>query len=150
MILMIILGAHLFGYFLTVTQTTQSIVSALGALPVDRWVIMAVIILIYIVLGCLMDQVAILILTVPVMLPVIKALGFDPVWFGVLVIVVAEIGMVTPPVGLNVFVVSRFTGRPVSEVFAAVTPHILAHVLLIVLFCVFPQLILWLPQQMHK
>ncbi len=150
MILMIILGAQLFGYFLTVTQTTQQIVATLGALPVNRWVIMAVIILMYVVLGCLMDQVAILILTVPVVLPVVKALGFDPVWFGVLVIVVAEIGMVTPPVGLNVFVVSRFTGRPVAEVFAAVTPHVLAHLLVIALFCIFPQLILWLPQHMHK
>lgn len=149
MIIMIILGAHFFGYFLTVTQTTQHIVAAIGGWPVDRWVIMAMIILIYLILGCFMDQVAILILTIPVMLPVIKALGFDPVWFGVMVVVLAEVGMVTPPVGLNVFVVSRYTKRPLDEVFRGVGPHVVAHLIVIALFCLFPQLILWLPQTMR-
>ena len=149
MIIMIILGAHFFGYFLTVTQTTQQIVAAIGGWPVDRWVIMAMIILIYLILGCFMDQVAILILTIPVMLPVIKALGFDPVWFGVMVVVLAEVGMVTPPVGLNVFVVSRYTRRPLDEVFRGVGPHVVAHLIVIALFCLFPQLILWLPQTMR-
>ncbi len=149
MILMIILGAHFFGYFLTVTQTTQQIVATIGGWPVDRWVIMAMIILIYLILGCFMDQVAILILTIPIMLPVIKALGFDPVWFGVMVVVLAEVGMVTPPVGLNVFVVSRYTGRPLDEVFRGVGPHVVAHLIVIALFCLFPQLILWLPRTMR-
>ncbi|MBI5720768.1 MAG: TRAP transporter large permease [Burkholderiales bacterium] len=149
MIIMIILGAHVFGYFFTLTQTTQQFVAAVGGWPVDRWLIMAAIILIYLVLGCFMDQVAILILTVPVMLPLIKALGFDPVWFGVLVVVTAEVGMVTPPVGLNVFVVARYTGRPLAEVFLGVAPHVVAHLLLILLFCLFPQLVLWLPQTMN-
>lgn len=149
MILMIIMGAHFFGYFLTVTQTTQQIVATIGGWPVDRWVIMAMIILIYLILGCFMDQVAILILTIPIMLPVIKALGFDPVWFGVMVVVLAEVGMVTPPVGLNVFVVSRYTGRPLDEVFRGVGPHVVAHLIVIALFCLFPQLILWLPQTMR-
>lgn len=149
MIIMIILGAHIFGYFLTVTQATQQIAAAIGAWPVDRWVVMAMILFIYLVLGCFMDQIAILILTVPIMLPLIKTLGFDPVWFGVLVIVTAEVGMVTPPVGLNVFVVSRYTGRPLDEVFRGVGPHVAAHLLVIVLFCLFPQIILWLPQTMQ-
>jgi tripartite ATP-independent transporter DctM subunit len=149
MIIMIILGAHIFGYFLTVTQATQQIVAAIGAWPVDRWVVMAMILLIYLVLGCFMDQIAILILTVPIMLPLVKTLGFDPVWFGVLVIVTAEVGMVTPPVGLNVFVVSRYTGRPLDEVFRGVGPHVAAHLIVIVLFCLFPQIILWLPHTMQ-
>lgn len=149
MIIMIILGAQFFGYFFTVTQTTQQIVSAIGGLPVDRWVIMGLILLIYLILGCFMDQAAILILTIPIMLPVVKALGFDPVWFGVLVVVTAEVGMVTPPVGLNVFVVSRYTGRPLDEVFRGVAPHVVAHLIVITLFCLFPQLILWLPQTMR-
>lgn len=149
MIIMIILGAQFFGYFFTVTQTTQQIVSAIGGLPVDRWVIMGLIVLIYLILGCFMDQAAILILTIPIMLPVVKALGFDPVWFGVLVVVTAEVGMVTPPVGLNVFVVSRYTGRPLDEVFRGVAPHVVAHLIVITLFCLFPQLILWLPQTMR-
>jgi hypothetical protein len=95
-------------------------------------VILAFILFGYIVLGCLMDQIAILILTVPIVLPLIKALGFDPVWFGVIVIVVAEVGLVTPPVGLNVFVVSRYAKRPLQEIFAGVWPHVFSHLLLLV------------------
>ena len=148
MVFMIIMGARVFTFFFTLTQATQQLVAFVGALDVSRYTILAAILFGYLVLGCIMDQAAILILTVPVVLPVIKALGFDPVWFGVLVIVIAEVGLLTPPVGLNVFVVSRYTGRPVEEVFAGVWPHVFAHLLLIVLFVIFPQLILWLPSKM--
>ena len=109
---------------------------------------MAMILFGYLILGCLMDQIAILILTVPIVLPLVKALGFDPIWFGVIVIVTAEVGMVTPPVGLNVFVVSRYTGRPLTEIFQGVMPHVVAHILVIALFVVFPEIILWLPSTM--
>jgi TRAP-type C4-dicarboxylate transport system permease large subunit len=89
-----------------------------------------------------------MILTVPILVPVIKALGFDPIWFGILVILTAEVGMVTPPVGMNVFVVARYTGRPVDEVFAGVFPHVWAHLLLIALLAAFPGIVLWLPSTM--
>ena len=149
MILMIIVGAKIFGYFLTLTQTTQFLITSVGAAHLDRWVVMAFLIAVYIVLGCLMDQIAILILTVPVVLPLVTALGFDPVWFGVVVIVVAEIGMVTPPVGLNVFVVARYSGRSLEEIFGGIWPHVFAHLLLVALLCLFPALILWLPSTMR-
>jgi len=103
----------------------------------------------YLVLGCIMDQIAIIILTVPIVLPVMLALGYDPVWFGVIVVVLAEVGMLTPPVGLNVYVVARYTGRPLAEIFAGVWPHVFAHILLIALFIIFPGLILWLPSRMN-
>ena len=148
MIVLIILGAQIFGYFFTLTQTTQELVRWIGALDVSRWVVMAMILFGYLILGCLMDQIAILILTVPIVLPLVKALGFDPIWFGVIVIVTAEVGMVTPPVGLNVFVVSRYTGRPLTEIFQGVMPHVVAHILVIALFVVFPEIILWLPSTM--
>jgi tripartite ATP-independent transporter DctM subunit len=148
MIVLIILGAHIFGYFFTLTQTTQELVKWIGALDVSRWFVMAMILFGYLILGCLMDQIAILILTVPIVLPLVKALGFDPIWFGVIVIVTAEVGMVTPPVGLNVFVVSRYTGRPLGEIFQGVMPHVIAHILVIALFVVFPEIILWLPSTM--
>ncbi len=76
-----------------------------------------------------MDQIAILVLTVPIVLPLIKSLGYDPLWFGVIKIVTAEVGMITPPVGLNCFVVARYSGRPVSEVFHGVFPHFIAHLI---------------------
>jgi TRAP-type C4-dicarboxylate transport system permease large subunit len=148
MIIMIIVCAKVFGYFFTLAQATQAIVAWVGSLDISRWVILVCIMFGYVVLGCLMDQVAILILTVPVVLPLVKALGFDPVWFGVLVIVVAEVGLVTPPVGLNVFVVSRYAKRPLQEIFAGVWPHVVSHLMLLVVLAAFPSIILWLPTKM--
>jgi tripartite ATP-independent transporter DctM subunit len=150
MIIMIILGAHIFGYFFTLTQTTQELVRFVGDLNTSRWVIIALILFGYIVLGFFMDQIAILILTVPVVLPVVVALGFDPVWFGVIVIVTAEVGMVTPPMGLNVFVVARYTRRPLGEIFRGVMPHVVAHVIVIFLLTIFPSIVLWLPSTMQR
>jgi len=150
MIVMIILGAHIFGYFFTLTQTTQDLVRIVGDLNVSRWMIIALILFGYIVLGFFMDQIAILILTVPVVLPVVIALGFDPIWFGVIVIVTAEVGMVTPPMGLNVFVVARYTRRPLGEIFRGVMPHVVAHLIVIFLLTVFPAIVLWLPSTMQR
>ena len=92
---------------------------------------------------------AILFLTVPVVIPVIRSLGFDPVWFGVIKIVTAEVGMITPPIGLNCFVVARYSGRPVAEVFRGSYPHFLAHLIVIAILTAFPGLILWLPNHME-
>ncbi|MBL8288704.1 MAG: TRAP transporter large permease subunit [Rubrivivax sp.] len=148
MIIMIIVCAKVFGYFFTLTQSTQALVAWIGSLDVSRWVVLALILSGYLILGCLMDQVAILILTVPIVLPVIKALGFDPVWFGVVVILMAEVGLVTPPVGLNVFVVARYAKRPLAEIFGGVWPHVFSHLLLVGVLVAFPQIILWLPSKM--
>jgi tripartite ATP-independent transporter DctM subunit len=148
MIVLIIVCAKLFGFYFTLTQTTQSLVQWVGELPVHRMVIMAGILAVYLVLGCVMDQIAILILTVPIVLPLIKALGFDPVWFGVIVIVMAEVGLVTPPMGLNVFVVARYANRPIGEVFAGVWPHVVSHLLLVAVLVAFPSIVLWLPSKM--
>ena len=148
MIAMILLGAHIFGYFFTLTQVTQNLVAWVGGLDVSRWLIMAVILFGYIILGMFMDQIAILVLTVPIVVPLIKTLGFDPLWFGIVMVVTAEIGMVTPPVGLNCFVVARYARRPVSEVFHGSLPHVVAHVIAIAVLTAFPDIILWLPSKM--
>lgn len=148
MIVMIVVCAKIFGYFFTLTQTTQMIVHWVGGLATSKWVIMGLILFGYIILGCIMDQIAILILTVPIVLPLIKTLGFDPVWFGVIIIVTAEVGLVTPPVGLNCFVVARYTGRPLGEIFAGIWPHVFAHVVLLAVLVAFPEIILWLPSTM--
>ncbi|MCB2052399.1 MAG: TRAP transporter large permease, partial [Novosphingobium sp.] len=149
MILFIILGAHVFGYFFTLTRVTNDLTTWVGTLETSRWVILAVILLGYLALGFFMDQIAILILTVPVVLPLIHQLGFDPVWFGVLIVVTAEVGMVTPPMGMNVFVVARYTRRPLGEIFRGVMPHVWAHLIIIALLAAFPGIILWLPATMQ-
>ncbi|MEX2519533.1 MAG: TRAP transporter large permease subunit [Paracoccaceae bacterium] len=149
MILFIILGAHVFGYFFTLTRVTSDITQWVGALEMSRWAILCFILIGYLILGFFMDQIAILILTVPVVLPLVLQLGFDPVWFGVLVVVTAEVGMVTPPLGLNVFVVARYTGRPLGELFRGVMPHVWAHLVIIAILAAFPEIILWLPSTMR-
>jgi tripartite ATP-independent transporter DctM subunit len=149
MITMIILGAHVFGYALTLTRATQVFVETIAALQVSRYAIMALILLLKLALGCFLDQVAILLLTVPIMVPLVKQLGFDPIWFGVILVLTAEVGMITPPVGMNAYVVARYTGRPVDEVFAGIWPHFIAHILAIIFFVIFPGVVLWLPNTMN-
>ncbi|RJE86428.1 TRAP transporter large permease [Paracoccus onubensis] len=148
MILFIILGAHIFGYFLTLSRVTNDLASWVGGLGFAPMAIMALILIGYLILGFFMDQIAILILTVPVILPVVLQLGYDPIWFGVMVIVTAEVGMVTPPMGMNVFVVARYTKRPLGELFRGVMPHVWAHLIVLLLLLLFPGLILWLPSTM--
>ncbi len=148
MIATILMGASIFGYFFTLSHVTQDLVAWVGALPVSRWLIIVLILAMYIVLGSFMDQIAILVLTVPIVLPLIKSLGFDPIWFGVIKIVTAEVGMITPPIGLNCFIVARYANRPVTEIFRGTMPHFVAHLVAIAIMVAFPAIVLWLPSRM--
>lgn len=148
MIGLIVIGAQVFGYFITLTQVTQSLVGFVGSQDISPYLVLAFIVMLYLVLGCFLDQLSILILTVPIVLPVVVTLGFDPIWFGIIVILLAEVGMVTPPVGLNVFIVAKKTNQPVERVFAGVWPHVIAHILIIFFMIAFPQVVLWLPSTM--
>lgn len=150
MVLLIILGAQIFGYFIALTHFTQDMITWVHGLGLSRWLIIAMVLIGLLILGCFMDQIAILFLTVPVLVPLIKAYDFDPLWFGVIMIVTAELGMVTPPVGMNAFVIARYTNRPLTEIFSGVTPHIFAHILVIILLVAFPEIILWLPRTMNN
>lgn len=148
MIFLMILGAKIFGYFIAMSRMTHDLLQFVAGLEVPGIYILALILLIYFILGFFMDQIAILVLTVPVTLPVIMSLGYDPVWFGVVIIVIAELGLVTPPFGLNVFVVSKYTNRPSGEIFRGVAPHLFAHIVVVLLLVAFPMLVLWLPSNM--
>ncbi len=149
MIAVIVLGAHIFSTFFAVTNVTQHVVTFIGTLDVEPWMVILGLVLLYIVLGCVMDQLAILVLTVPIAAPLVHALGFDLVWFGVIVIISAELGMVTPPMGLNCFIVSKYSGLPLREIFIGVLPHVLTHIIAIGILLLFPALTLWLPNNMH-
>ncbi|HVV41951.1 MAG TPA: TRAP transporter large permease [Nitrobacter sp.] len=150
MILAILIGANIFSYAFTLTHVAHDLVAWVGGLAVSRWIIITLILAGYILLGSFMDQMAILVLTVPIVLPVIKTLGFDPIWFGVIKIVTAEVGLITPPIGLNCFIVARYAHRPVTEVFRGTFPHFIAHLVAIALLVAFPELVLWLPSQMAQ
>lgn len=148
MIMTIVVGAHIFGYFLAFSGITDQVVEAASNAPVEPIVIIAIFLIILLFLGCVMDQIAILGLTVPIMAPVVDELGFSLIWFGVLVVFVAEIGMITPPFGMNIFIVSRYTGEPVSTLFRGVTPYVIALLLLAVVLVIAPEVILFLPDAM--
>jgi tripartite ATP-independent transporter DctM subunit len=145
----VLIGALLFGYFLTITQTPQKITEFLTGLGIGRYGVLALIMLMYLVLGCLMDALAMIILTVPIIFPVIKALGFDPIWFGVIIVMTVELGLIHPPVGMNIFVIkSVIDDVKISTIFYGVLPFILTDLLRLIILIVFPILALWLPSRM--
>lgn len=148
MIALIFLGAQIFGYFLTMTQATQGLVTWLVGSGLSDMQILIGILILYLILGCFMDLIAMLILTVPIITPLLQQLGYDPIWFAVLTIVMGEVGVLTPPLGINVFVISKYTGMPVGKIFRGSFPHVIAHLLLVALLVAFPALVLWLPSTM--
>jgi tripartite ATP-independent transporter DctM subunit len=145
----ILIGALLFGYFLTITQTPQKVTEFLTGLGIGRYGILALIMVMYLVLGCLMDALAMIILTVPIIFPVIKALGFDPIWFGVIIVMTVELGLIHPPVGMNIFVIkSVIEDVKISTIFYGVLPFIITDLLRLLILIAFPIIALWLPSHM--
>jgi TRAP-type C4-dicarboxylate transport system permease large subunit len=143
MIFTIIVGAHLFSYFMTLTGTPQALLAYVDGLGIAPWIIFTIMIMIYIFLGCFMDQLAILVLTLPIVFPMILRFGYDPIWFGIILTKTVEIGLITPPFGMNCFVASSISKMPVSQVFRGVTPFIGAEIVTIGLLMAVPQLVLW-------
>ncbi|MFO7600404.1 MAG: TRAP transporter large permease [Candidatus Desulfacyla sp.] len=149
MIFLIIIGANIFSSFLGLARIPMGLADAIAGLALPKIVILMAIILIYVLMGCVMDCYAIMILTVPIIFPVIEALQFDPIWFGVLMVIVLEVGLITPPVGLNVFVLKAAAPNvPLTVIFRGILPFLGAALLLIILLILFPQLALFLPSRM--
>jgi tripartite ATP-independent transporter DctM subunit len=145
----VLIGALLFGYFLTVTQTPQKVTEFMTALGIGRYGVLALMMLMYLVLGCLMDSLAMIILTVPIVFPVIKELGFDPIWFGVIIVMTVELGLIHPPVGMNIFVIkSVVEDVKMSTMFYGVLPFIVTDILRLIILIAFPMIALWLPSHM--
>jgi len=145
----VLIGALLFGYFLTVTQTPQKVTEFLTGLGLGRYGVLALIMLMYLVLGCLMDALAMIILTIPIIFPVITALGFDPIWFGVIIVMTVELGLIHPPVGMNVFVIkSVVQDVKFSTIFYGVLPFIVTDLVRLVILIAFPILATFLPSRM--
>jgi C4-dicarboxylate transporter, DctM subunit len=145
----VLIGALLFGYFLTIAQTPQKVTEFLTGLGVGRYGVLALIMLMYLVLGCLMDAMAMIILTVPIIFPVIKSLGFDPIWFGVIIVMTVELGLIHPPVGMNVFVIkSVVKDVKFSTIFVGVLPFIVTDLIRLVILIAFPIIALYLPSRM--
>jgi C4-dicarboxylate transporter, DctM subunit len=146
MIFTIIVGAFIFNAFLVRSTIPMEIASWVASLSLPATVIMVIIVLIYIVLGCFIDAMSMILLTIPIFFPVVVALHFDPIWFGIIIVLVTEMAMITPPVGMNVYVISGITRDvPMSTVFKGITPFAITMVIFIVILFVFPQIALVLP-----
>jgi tripartite ATP-independent transporter DctM subunit len=146
MIFVIFLGAMILGYFFSVTRLPFELAALVGGLPLNRCVILILILIIYLFLGCIMDSLAMILLTVPIFYPLIKTLGFDPIWFGIIIVRAMEIGLITPPVGLNVFIIKGIAKDiPTSTVFRGTIPFLIADFFHVGLLILVPQIATFLP-----
>ena len=146
----ILIGALLFGYFLAVTQAPQKITSFLVALDLGSYGTLALILALFVLLGCVLDAMAMIILLVPIVFPVIQTLGFDPIWFGVIVVMTVELGLITPPVGMNVFVINSMAEDvPMVESFRGVMPFLVSDIIRVVLLVALPSISLFLVRLMY-
>jgi tripartite ATP-independent transporter DctM subunit len=146
MIFLILTGAMILGYFLALSKLPWALSNFISELPLSRHYVFAGIMVVYIILGCMMDSLAMILLTIPIFFPTVTALGFDPIWFGVMVVIVVEMGVITPPIGLNVFVLAGVDMNvPIYTIFRGVWPFFLAMIALAAILTAFPQIVLFLP-----
>jgi tripartite ATP-independent transporter DctM subunit len=148
MVFLMIIGAYILMKFLAISKLPMMLSETVAALPLHPMIIFAGIIVMYIFLGMFLDIFSAVIMTIPVIYPLVVNLGFDPLWFGVIVVIVCQMGLVTPPVGLDVFVLSGAINVPLNTIFRGVAPYLLAMVICIVLLVLFPQIVLFLPSTM--
>jgi C4-dicarboxylate transporter DctM subunit len=146
MVMIIVTGAIIFGHFMAVAKLPLVLSEWVGGLPLPPMAIMGVIVLLYLVGGCFMDALALITLTVPIIYPVVLALHFDPIWFGVIIVLVTEMGVITPPVGLNVYVIKGVAPDvPLERIFKGILPFLAAIIVAVIILMVFPQIATFLP-----
>jgi C4-dicarboxylate transporter, DctM subunit len=145
----VLVGALIFSNYVNITGAPEAVVGSLKAADVPPLAVMALILVFYLILGCVFDALAMILLTVPIFFPLVMALGFDPVWFGIIVVVVVELGLITPPIGMNLFVI-RSVARdiPMTTIYRGILPFILVDIVRLAILVLFPTLVLFLPRQM--
>jgi len=145
MILTIVGFSAVIGVFMALNGTTNMLLNAIADSGLPNWAVLGLVLLLLLALGFFLDQLAILILTLPVVFPLMTQLGYDPIWLGVIFVKTAEIGLITPPMGMNVFVVAGVTRMPVTEVFKGIWPFVVTELIILALLVMLPQLALWFP-----
>jgi tripartite ATP-independent transporter DctM subunit len=146
MILIIVLGAIIFNKFVAITRLPFALADWAVTLNMPPLAIMSLIIFIYLIGGCFMDALGLILLTVPIFFPVAVKLGFDPIWFGIIITRISEIGVITPPVGMNVYIIKGVAPDvPLSTIFRGIMPFLMADIIAVILLVAFPQIIMWLP-----
>jgi C4-dicarboxylate transporter DctM subunit len=150
MIYLLVIGAYIFNIFLSLSTIPQELANIVAGLALPSAVVMALIVLIYIVLGCFIDSFAMIVLTIPTFYPVALTLGFDPIWFGIVIVMVVGMGGITPPVGMNVYVIAAIVKDvPMGSIFMEVLPFFLVECIFAAILIAVPQLVLWLPRLMQ-
>ncbi len=154
MVMLLIAAAVIFGKFLAVTRIPFNLAAWVGGFDLAPYMILTIIVLIYFFGGCFMDALALVMLTVPIFYPLVTGLGYDPIWFGLIIVMVTEMGVITPPVGINVYVVygvaKNVIGEvPLESIFKGILPFLLAVIVGIIILMIFPQIILFLPNLMY-
>ena len=145
----VLIGAQIFSAFVNLAGLPEALIGLVTAYELSPMMVMLLIILIYILLGCVFESLSMMLLTVPIFFPLVTSLGFDPIWFGIVVVVVVEISLITPPVGLNVFILKRVVEDvPTATIFRGVTPFWLADLVRLALLILIPSIVLYLPAQM--
>jgi TRAP-type C4-dicarboxylate transport system permease large subunit len=146
MVLFIITGAVVFGHFMAMSTIPFILADWVGNLPVDRMVVIGIIIFIYFMGGFFMDSMALIVVTIPIFFPVVQKLGFDPIWFGVMMVLVSEMGVITPPVGVNVFVIKGIAPDvPLFVIFRGILPFLAALIIVTIIILFVPQIATFLP-----
>ena len=145
-LLMILMGVAILGYFLAGTRLPFALADFIGGLGVNRYIIFACVIVFFLILGCLLNVIPMILLVLPTIFPMVTALGFDPVWFGVVTVLMMEAGQITPPIGVNVFAISSASGVPMYTVFRGIFPFFICMLVLLVLMTIFPQMAAFLPK----
>ena len=148
MIVLLIVGAFILSHFMAITRLPFFLGELVTGFPVSKYVILVVIIFLYIIFGMFLDIFSAIILTIPIFFPVVMALGFDPIWYGVIMVRVMEMGLITPPVGMNVFILGGVTDIPVGTIFRGVIPFVVADIFHIALLIAVPILSLYIPDMM--
>lgn len=148
MLLALLVGAFIFMKFMTISKLSIFLPSYIEYLGLPAWGTLVLIVVFYIFLGMFFDILAAMVLTIPIIFPIIVSLGFDPIWFGVLLVVLQELGLVTPPIGMNIFLLSGATGVPITTIYRGVLPFVITIGIFLVFMMIFPQISLYLPNLM--
>lgn len=147
---LIMLGANIFTYFMTLSHMPQEIVEWVKSFDIPPMAIILMLVAMYVVLGAVFDALAGMVLTLPFVFPLVTGLGFDPIWWGIINVMVIEIGMITPPVGINVFVLKSLRPEiPLSTIYKGVLPFLIANIVALFLVLFFPEIALWLPNALR-
>jgi len=145
-LLIILIGVGILGYFLAITRIPFVLAEFVTGLEVHRMIVFAAVMLLFVLLGCLLNVIPMIMLVLPTIFPAMVALGFDPIWFGVVCVITMEMGQITPPIGVNVFAIGSVAKDvPMLEIFKGIVPFFFCMVLCVILLTIFPQIALWLP-----